>query len=101
MFKFNDSVELKRIATEHDMKISEIAVAHEAELEEKSNHEIIEKMKISLEVMRENIKVGIDSSLPSIGGLIGTSAKAMHEYHKHNKTLSGKIQSKAIAYALQ
>lgn len=100
MFEYNNSEDLKRLTVYHGMKISEIAIVHEAELEDKSKNEIVERMKHSVEVMRENIKTGINSTQPSIGGLIGTSAKAMHDFYKKGKALSGDIQSNAIAYAL-
>ena len=100
MFEFTDSAGLKRIAAGHNMKISEIAIAYEAEREEKSKAEIVEKMKEALAVMKTNISAGIDSTRPSLGGLIGTNAKAMYEYQKNNVTLGGDIQSRAVAYAL-
>lgn len=100
MFEYNNAIELKRLSELHNMKISEIAVMNEAAREETGKSDVTRKMKLSLDVMRANIDAGIKSSAPSLGGLIGTNAKAMHEYQATAVTLGGNIQSKAIAYAL-
>jgi L-serine deaminase len=46
----------------------------------------VEKMRTAFEVMKTNIKHGIDSTEPSIGGLIGKNAAAMHRYFENNRT---------------
>ena len=100
MYQYNDSTELMQIAEKHGLKISGVAIAAEAQQSEKSKAEIMAKMQETVEVMKTNIKTGIKNSSPSLGGLIGTSAKAMHEYQKNSRTLGGELQSKAISYAL-
>ena len=100
MFEYNNTIELKRLAQLHSMKISDITIMHEAERDEAKVDALKEKMARSLTVMKSNISAGLSSSTPSLGGLIGTNAKAMHEYQATGNTLSGNIQSKAISYAL-
>ncbi len=100
MYLYNNATDLIRLTQLHNKKIWQIALLHEAEREETGAEAVTEKMRLSLAVMRQNISAGIQSSAPSIGGLIGTNAKAMHAYQANNVTLSGQIQSKAIAYAL-
>jgi L-serine dehydratase len=100
MFEYNTTTELKSMTQLHSMKISEIAVMHEAERDETDVIAIKEKMALSLTVMKSNIKTGVANCSPSLGGLIGANAKAMHEYQANAITLGGEIQSKAISYAL-
>lgn len=99
-YQYGSQAELGKIAKDRGLKLSEIAILHEAERDEVDPQAIVDKMRIAFDVMKINIKNGIDSTQPSIGGLIGQNAAAMHRYFMSNQTYSGPMMSRAIAYAL-
>lgn len=100
MYQYRRAKELRHAAIKHNVKISEIAVLNEAQQEEITAQEVIDKMKESMAVMKTNIEMGIKSTRPSIGGLIGQSAAKMNAYMQNARPLGGTLLSKAIAYAL-
>ncbi len=99
-YQYGSQAELYKIARDKGLKISEIAVLHEAERDEVEAQAVVDKMRTALDVMKTNIKNGIASTEPSIGGLIGKNAVAMHSYFKSNRAYSGPMMGKAISYAL-
>ena len=99
-YQYCTAEELIRLTKEYKLKISEIAVLHEAERQETDTTFIIQQMQKTLEVMKTNIQSGTVSIQPSIGGLIGKNAVAMNDYVRKKNTIGGEVLSKAIAYAL-
>ena len=99
-YQYGSQAELYKIAKDRGLKISDIAILHEAERDEVEPQVVAEKMKTVFDVMKTNIQHGITSTQPSIGGLIGQNAAAMHRYFKNNQTYSGPLMGKAITYAL-
>ena len=99
-YQYCTAEELIRLTKEYKLKISEIAVLHEAERQETATTFIIQQMQKTLAVMKTNIKSGTVSIQPSIGGLIGKNAVAMNEYVERKNTIGGEVLSKAIAYSL-
>ena len=70
-YQYGTQAEIAGIAEAKGLKISRIALLHEAERDEISPDAVQEKMRLSLDVMQTNIRNGIGSNEPSIGGLIG------------------------------
>lgn len=99
-YQYGNQAELAAIAREKGLKISKIALLHEAERDETAPEEILRKMKLSLGVMKTNIQSGITSEEPSIGGLIGQNAAKMARYLKSGRALGGPVMSRAVAYSL-
>lgn len=99
-YQYGSQAELYNIAKGRGLKISEIAILHEAERDEVDPQLVVEKMHTAFDVMKTNIKNGINSTEPSIGGLIGQNAAAMHRYFKNSQNYSGPMMGKAITYAL-
>jgi L-serine dehydratase len=99
-YQYGSQAEIYKIAKDKNLKISEIAILHEAERDEVVPQEVVGKMRTAFSVMKTNIKNGIESTEPSIGGLIGRNAAAMHNYCQNNRAYSGPMMGKAISYAL-
>jgi L-serine dehydratase len=99
-YQYKSQKDIEEITAQHALRISELAVLHEAERQEMDASVITTQMKATLGVMKTNIKVGITSTTPSIGGLIGQNAAKMYAYAANGDTLSGNILSRATAYAL-
>ena len=102
MYQYQDQrqSEREKIAIENGLRISEVALLHEAERDEVEPDVITRKMRKSLDVMRSNIQSGIHSTQPSIGGLIGRNADAMNRYRQSSEPYGGSLMSRAITYAL-
>lgn len=99
-YQYASQKDIEEITNKYDLMISDMAILHEAERQEVDSHIIVQQMKASLDVMKSNIKTGILSSAPSIGGLIGKNASKMYEYAVNARPLGGDILSRAVAYAL-
>ena len=99
-YQYANQNDIEEITKKHDLSISEVAILHEAERQEVDRGVVIHQMKATLDVMKSNIKAGISSTKPSIGGLIGKNAAKMYEYTVNERPLGGDILSRAVAYAL-
>lgn len=99
-YQYGTAADIIKIANEKNLKISDVALLHEAERDEVDTQAVIEKMKTAFLVMKTNIQSGVDSTQPSIGGLIGQSAAAMNKYMQAGNTFGGSLQCRAITYAL-
>ena len=96
---FNTVEELLKICKEKNLKISELMIQQEIELDRYTPAEIIEQMKENLEVMEESIAIGI-KGIASITGITGFDAQKMHDYIQKNDSIMGDSFAKAICYAL-
>jgi L-serine dehydratase len=92
--------EIEELTGRYEISISELAARHEAEREEVDVSVVMGRMKLSLEVMKNNIRTGIRSTKPSIGGLIGGNAARMYQYAADKAPLGGELLARATAYAL-
>lgn len=99
-YQYDTARDLQALANKHHMTIAEIAIAHEAQRDEVPMQVVIDKMHESLDVMRANVTAGIYSDKPSIGGLIGQSAKKMSDYVYKRNTIGGAMLGRSIAFAL-
>jgi len=99
-YQYASQKDIERITSERQIRISELALLHEAERQETDINAVYAQMRASYDVMKTNIMAGIESKEPSIGGLIGQNASKMYEYAVSQNPLGGGLLSRAIAYAL-
>ncbi|WP_130806317.1 L-serine ammonia-lyase, iron-sulfur-dependent, subunit alpha [Senegalia massiliensis] len=100
MYNFKDGKELLNICRKEDKKIWEVMIAREVENSEKNYDEIFEIMRENLITMINAVEKGLNSSLKSMGGLVGGDAKKLKERYMNSNTLSGKRTMKAVAAAM-
>ena len=72
--------DLLEICHRENIPISEAAVLAELERQEMDRDEILNEMRIDLEVMRESIRVGLEEQQISITGLMGEDADKLMAY---------------------
>ncbi len=99
-YQYSSQKDIEAITAKFSLSISDIAIHHEAERQEKHSDVITAQMKNAMDVMKANIQAGIVSTEPSIGGLIGQNAARMYDYAVSKEPLSGSTLGSAIAYAL-
>ena len=99
-YQYVSQKQIEELTERFGIGISELAMRHEAEREETNTAAVLGKMKLTLDVMKSNVKTGIRSTKPSIGGLIGQNASRMYEYALGGSALSGELIARATAYAL-
>ncbi len=97
---FTTAEELLNLCKERDLKISEIMVEKEAEYENLTEDELLNKLMETWEVMKESATAGIEEEIESVSGLVGGNAKKINDYRKENETLSGDFINLAMARAI-
>lgn len=80
--------------------IWEYAIKEEIEHSESNEEAVWNKMRESLNVMKESAIYGLEHSVKSIGGLIGGDACKLNEYDKKNISLTGNVMVMAMARAV-
>lgn len=101
MLTYDSIGELVREAEKRNVKISELALADQAEAMEVSPMELYEKMELDFLVMRESVKAGQEENQKSMSGLTGGEGYKMKAYaEQKNGGLCGPLLSKAISRAL-
>ncbi len=99
-YQYANQREIEELTGRFGIGISELALRHEAELQEIDVAAVTEKMMQTLAVMKNNILTGVKSTAPSIGGLIGQNAFRMYQYTLDGSPLGGELLARATAYAL-
>lgn len=97
---FNYANELLELCEKHNLSISEVMVQREILNSGCSREEIRERMKVSLDIMKESIKRPLTEKVKTMGGLIGGEAKLMIDRMNAGKTIVNNLTAKAIAYSL-
>ena len=92
--------DIEALTDRYGISISELAMRHEAERDETDVAVIADKMKLTLDVMKSNVRAGVVSTRPSVGGLIGQNAARMYAYAMQQQPLGGGLMAQATAYAL-
>lgn len=87
-------------AQEKEKKIYEICQIYEAEATEVSVKEIREKVKTTLDAMKDAIKLGLKSKEKSMSGLCGTDCAKLVEKYKDGTTLFSKTYQHVLLYSL-
>ena len=92
--------DIEALTAQFGISISELAMRHEAERDETDVAVVADKMKLTLDVMKSNVRAGVKSTRPSVGGLIGQNAARMYAYAAEQQPLGGELMARATAYAL-
>jgi len=100
VYQYTCQKDIEEKTARYQISISELAARHEAEREEVDVSVVMERMQQSLAVMKTNIRTGVESVQPSIGGLIGGNAAVMYQYATADAPLGGELLARAVAYAL-
>lgn len=94
---FESGKELLEICERENMLISDVMLKRECDETGETPDEVLAKLRISLDIMRESCKASIDTPVRSMGGLIGGEArKMMCSPYK----LSGPLLTTAMSYAM-
>lgn len=99
-FNFTSGADLLRICKENNMAIHEVCLERESELSGLSKEDVREKMRVSLNIMKDATEKAIREDIKSMGGLIGGEAKKITNRRLSGKTVVGSLMSKAIAAAM-
>ena len=75
---FKNAQELLELCTMQNCTISAVMKARECMLAETTQEAVESQMAHALEVMRESVRVPVESPRKSIGGLIGGEAQMIH-----------------------
>lgn len=97
---FNYSSEILQLCKENNLPISEIMIRRELANTDTTREKIIEKMTKSLNIMKSSIKIPLETSIKTMGGLIGGEEKKIINRLKEGKSLPGSLTTKALAYSL-
>ncbi|OPJ55572.1 L-serine ammonia-lyase, iron-sulfur-dependent, subunit alpha [Alkalithermobacter paradoxus] len=97
---FTHGSDLLQLCQSQNKKIYEVCIEREMELTKASREEIINKMKYSLEIMKNSIERSLTEDIKSVGGLIGGEAKLVRNRLSSNKSVCGSLMSKAISAAM-
>lgn len=93
---FKSGKELLELCEQNDLLISDVMLRREADETGNSETEILDRLKVSLDIMDRSTKASIADPVTSIGGLIGGEAKKIMESHHK---LTGPLLTNAIAYS--
>lgn len=99
-FQFISGEELLSLCKEKQMPIWEVILKREMELNDCSEKEVFSKMEDFLNTMKEAVKIGIETDVKSVSGLIGGDAKKVFNYGNTRKSLSGMRTLKSVAYSM-
>lgn len=97
---FKSALEVIELTEKNNCRICDIVLMKECKLSEKSDIEIKNRVKDTLEVMKHSAEYGRDVAVKSVSGIISGNAKKVEEYRKKGNTICGDIINKAIARAL-
>ena len=92
--------DLLKYTTENNVSIFEVCQAMEAQENETSIKNIREKVKKTLNVMKETIQNGLKSKELSTGKMTGFDCNKLQTHYKNNTSLLSPNAQKAILYAL-
>jgi L-serine dehydratase len=93
-------LELLEICEKNNISLSEYAIRCEAEEQDLTREEVIEKMRNNLKVMMSSANEGMEKEVYSVSGLIGGDGYKLYNYAKSGKTLTGTATTMAMAMAI-
>lgn len=96
---FNKATELLEQCKERNLKISDIVIEKEMKSLGLSYEDLMDKMRETLEVMKNSATAALDKEIKSISGLTGGNSKKIEDYKNSGKTLSGVFLNSAMAKA--
>lgn len=99
-FNFTSGAELLEKCKELNMTIHELCLEREAELSGLSKEEVVEKMRVSLNIMKSATEKAVEEDIKSVGGLIGGEAKKLTIFRNNHKSVCGPLMNKALVAAM-
>lgn len=100
MDNFNTIKELIEIAEKKGISLAQVVIEREIEITDLTEKEVRQKMKETLEVMRDSVKPALEQDIKSMSGLTGGDAKLVDQARKEGKSLVGDLFSRIIANTL-
>lgn len=100
MIDFKNAHELLDLCAETGKSISEIMIQRECENTEADRETVMARMKHSLDIMKESVKLPLEKPVKSIGGLIGGEAVKLDQHRREGKSVCGSVLSRAITYSM-
>jgi L-serine dehydratase len=100
VLSYKSVAELVELADKNNETISRLVLADQAAQMETTESEIISRMNINLDVMRNSSERGLRSGLKSVSGLSGGDGYKAHKYAAKGETLGGSFCAQAAATAL-
>lgn len=98
---FKDSVSITNYCQDHHLSLYEYALRYECSLCDLSEKEVFDKMREYLQVMKDSISEGLDSSAGGKGKIIDRKASGVYKMSKGSGvTASGDTMLKAVSYGL-
>ncbi|AKL95120.1 L-serine dehydratase, alpha chain [Clostridium aceticum] len=97
---FSKGSELLDLCNDSNKKISEIMLEREKKASDLTEKEILDKIMISLDIMKESVRKGLTEDIKSISGLIGGDAKKVKERSETHESVCGIVMSKAISRSM-
>ena len=97
---FTNGRELLEICEKNNKSIYQICLEREIELTGSTEKEILDRMMVSLEIMKNAIKKAITEDIKSVGGLIGGEAKKINNRMKITRPVCGELMAKAVSAAM-
>lgn len=93
--------EMVKLAEENGSLLHEVVIQAEIELSEQPREVLLKKMKQRLDVMRQSVEKGLNSTTPSLSGMTGGNANRFWNWLKGGaQPVSGELLSRAIARAI-
>lgn len=100
MIKLKNFEDVLEIAEEKGKKLYEICELLEADNSEISEEEVRDRVKLTLDAMKEAIKEGLKSREKSMSGLCGDDCAKLVEKYKDGSTLFSKTYQNVLLYSL-
>ncbi|MGM0499486.1 MAG: L-serine ammonia-lyase, iron-sulfur-dependent, subunit alpha [Bacillota bacterium] len=100
MEDFDKIEELIEIAENNDITLAQVVINREKDLTEKTEAEVRDTMRHSLQVMRESIEKGLNEDIKSMSGLTGGDAKKVEKARKEGKSITGDLFSRILSHTL-
>ena len=97
---FNKAEELLQLCNDNNKKISEIVIEKELMDSDILYDELIERMRETLDVMKNSATSALNKEVISVSGITGGDSKKVEEYKNLGKTLTGSLIISAMAKAL-
>lgn len=97
---FKNAKELLALCQEKKLPISEVMRQREILLGETTAEIVDQRMDRVLEIMKDAAFSPIKDPVISMGGLIGSEARKLCEFHDLGKSLCGNVLGKGITYAM-
>ncbi len=97
---FLNGYELLALCRENNMSIADIMLKKEITASGLTEEAIVDKMKVSLEIMQKSVDRGLNEDIKSVSGLIGGDAKRIMDRNATHKSVCGPLMSQAISRSI-